>query len=104
MTVGTVAAATMVLLNEASVLYTFYAPLQAHWIFYVGMALVVVGSWIGGIAQIMKYVEWRKANPGQPSPLITFMVVVNLAMWIICSLGVAVEVVFQLITMVIRLG
>lgn len=97
MTAGTVAASIMVLLNEASVLYTFYAPLQAHWIFYVGMALVVVGSWIGGIAQIMKYVEWRKANPGQPSPLITFMVVVNLAMWIICSLGVAVEVVFQLI-------
>ena len=69
--IGTVAASIMVLLNEASVLYTFYAPLQAHWIFYVGLALVVVGSWIGGaIAQIMKYVEWRKANPGQPSPLL----------------------------------
>ncbi|MFB5087359.1 b(o/a)3-type cytochrome-c oxidase subunit 1 [Psychrobacillus sp. PGGUH221] len=97
MTIGTTAASVMVLLNEASVLYTFYAPLQAHWIFYVGMALVVVGSWIGGAGQIMKYIEWRKANPGQPSPLLTFMVVVNLAMWIICSLGVAVEVVFQLI-------
>ena len=36
----------MILLNEASVLYTFYAPLQAHWIFYVGLALVIVGSWI----------------------------------------------------------
>ena len=97
MTIGTTAAATMVLLNKASVLYTFYAPLQAHWIFYVGLALVVVGSWIGTSGQILKYVEWRKANPGQPSPLLTFMVVVNLAMWIICSLGVAVEVVFQLI-------
>lgn len=97
MTAGTVAASIMVLLNEASVLYTFYAPLQAHWIFYVGMALVVVGSWITGIAQIMKYVEWRKANPGQPSPLLSFMVIVNMAMWLICSLGVAVEVVFQLI-------
>ena len=97
MTTGTVAASVMVLLNEASVLYTFYAPLQAHWIFYVGMALVVVGSWIVGIAQIMKYIEWRKANPGQPSPLLSFMVIVNMAMWLICSLGVAVEVVFQLI-------
>ena len=97
MTTGTVAAAVMVLLNEASVLYTFYAPLQAHWIFYVGMALVVVGSWIVGIAQIMKYTEWRKAHPGESSPLLSFMVVVNMAMWIICSLGVAVEVVFQLI-------
>ena len=97
MTIGTTAAAVMVLLNEASVLYTFYAPLQAHWIFYVGLALVVVGSWIGGAGLIMKYKEWRKANPGQPSPLLTFMVIVNLTMWIICSLGVAVEVVFQLI-------
>ncbi|MEK3977701.1 b(o/a)3-type cytochrome-c oxidase subunit 1 [Psychrobacillus sp. FSL K6-2836] len=97
MTTGTVAAATMVLLNEASVLYTFYAPLQAHWIFYVGMALVVVGSWIVGIAQIMKYNEWRKEHPGESSPLLSFMVIVNMAMWIICSLGVAVEVVFQLI-------
>ncbi|WP_391209058.1 b(o/a)3-type cytochrome-c oxidase subunit 1 [Psychrobacillus sp. L4] len=97
MTIGTTAASTMVLLNKASVLYTFYAPLQAHWIFYVGLALVVVGSWIGGASQILKYMEWRKANPGQPSPLLTFMVVVNLTMWIISSLGVAVEVVFQLI-------
>ncbi|MCZ8532358.1 b(o/a)3-type cytochrome-c oxidase subunit 1 [Psychrobacillus psychrodurans] len=97
MTTGTVAAATMVLLNEASVLYTFYAPLQAHWIFYVGMALVVVGSWIVGLAKIMKYREWRKVHPGESSPLLSFMVIVNMAMWIICSLGVAVEVVFQLI-------
>lgn len=97
MTIGTTASSIMILLNKASVLYTFYAPLQAHWIFYVGLALVIVGSWIGGLGLILKYVEWRKANPGQPSPLLTFMVVVNLAMWIICSLGVAVEVLFQLI-------
>ena len=44
MTIGTAAAAVMVLLNEASVLYTFYAPLKAHWIFYLGLTLVVVGS------------------------------------------------------------
>jgi cytochrome c oxidase subunit I len=30
MTIGTVIAGTMILLNEATVLYTFYAPLQAH--------------------------------------------------------------------------
>lgn len=42
MTLGTVMAAVMVLLNEASVLYTFYAPLQAHPIFYGGLTLVIV--------------------------------------------------------------
>src|SRR5699024_5228586 len=45
MTVGTILAATMVLLGKASVLYTFYAPLQAHPIFYIGLALVIIGSW-----------------------------------------------------------
>ena len=29
---------------QASVLYTFYPPLQAHWAFYVGATLLVVGS------------------------------------------------------------
>ena len=35
-----------ILLDEASVLYTFYPPLQAHWLFYIGLTLVVVGSWV----------------------------------------------------------
>ena len=65
MVIGTVAAATMVLLNKATVLYTFYAPLQAHWIFYLGMTLVVVGSWLLCIMQIMKYYQWKRENKGQ---------------------------------------
>ena len=77
MTIGTVAAAVMVLLNKATVLYTFYAPLQAHWIFYFGLTLVVVGSWIGAAGQILRYAQWRKEHKGQTSPLLSFMVVVN---------------------------
>lgn len=46
MLAGTLMSATMILLGRASVLYTFYAPLQAHPVFYMGLALVVVGSWI----------------------------------------------------------
>ena len=52
----------MVLLNEATVLYTFYAPLQAHWIFYLGLTLVVVGSWLLCIMQIMKYYGVEKSE------------------------------------------
>ena len=69
MVVGTAMAATMVLLNKATVLYTFYVPLKAHVIFYVGMALVVVGSWISVSGQILKYAEFKKKNPGKKSPL-----------------------------------
>lgn len=97
MTIGTVMAATMILLNEATVLYTFYAPLQAHAIYYIGLTLVVVGSWFDGAVIIMKYAEWRRANPGQPSPLITFMALVNIIMWTVATIGVAATVLIQLL-------
>ncbi|MGG0716771.1 b(o/a)3-type cytochrome-c oxidase subunit 1 [Robertmurraya massiliosenegalensis] len=97
MTIGTVAAAVMILLNEASVLYTFYAPLQAHFVFYLGLTLVVVGSWAVGTTIILKYAEWRRANPGQPSPLLTFMALVNTMMWTVATIGVAATVLIQLL-------
>jgi len=43
--VGTLATAGTILAGKASVLYTFYPPLKAHPLFYIGLALVVVGSW-----------------------------------------------------------
>ncbi|WP_071395540.1 b(o/a)3-type cytochrome-c oxidase subunit 1 [Bacillus tuaregi] len=97
MTIGTVMTATMILLNEASVLYTFYAPLKAHFLFYLGLTLVVIGSWIDGAAVIMAYAKWRKANPGKPSPLLTFMAVVNTIMWDVATIGVAASMLTQLL-------
>ncbi|WP_456274284.1 b(o/a)3-type cytochrome-c oxidase subunit 1 [Bacillus sp. AK031] len=97
MLLGTAMAAVMILLNEATVLYTFYAPLQAHWIFYLGLTFVVVGSWIGGAAMIAEYMNWRKQHPGQPSPLLTFMAIINTVLWIVATLGVAGTVLFQLL-------
>ncbi|MGF3103393.1 b(o/a)3-type cytochrome-c oxidase subunit 1 [Rossellomorea sp. DUT-2] len=97
MLIGTIMAAVMILLNEATVLYTFYAPLQAHWIFYLGLTFVVVGSWLGGAGMIIKYVGWRKENPGQPSPLLTFMAIINTVLWIVATIGVAGTVLFQLL-------
>jgi cytochrome c oxidase subunit I len=97
MTAGTIMAAIMILLNEASVLYTFYAPLQAHAIYYLGLTFVVVGSWFDGAAIIMKYAEWRRNNPKHPSPLLTFMSLVNTIMWIVATIGVAATVLIQLL-------
>jgi cytochrome c oxidase subunit I len=97
MLLGTAMAAVMILLNEATVLYTFYAPLKAHWIFYLGLTFVVVGSWLGGAGMIMKYVEWRKQHPGESSPLLTFMAIINTVLWIVATLGVAGTVLFQLL-------
>jgi cytochrome c oxidase subunit I len=97
MLIGTIMAAVMILLNEATVLYTFYAPLQAHAIYYIGLTLVIVGSWFDGAIVIISYVRWRKANPGTPSPLLTFMPLVNTIMWSLATIGVAVSVFTELL-------
>lgn len=97
MVTGTIATTIMILTNKATVLYTFYAPLQAHFIFYLGLTFVIVGSWIACGAMIATYIKWRKEHPGKPSPLLCFMSVTNAIMWIVCTLGVAGEVLFQLL-------
>ena len=97
MTIGTALTTFYILTGEASVLYTFYAPLQAHVGFYIGLALVVVGSWISGFAMFAHYAKWKKQNPGQVGPLLSFMSVINMALWLICSLGVAATVLLQFI-------
>ncbi len=97
MTAGTLIATIMILLNKATVLYTFYAPMMADPLFYIALALVVIGSWVSGFGLFIQYVSWRKANPGQRTPLFGFMGVVTMLMWLIATLGVTAEVVFQLI-------
>ena len=97
MTIGTLMSATMIALNEASVLYTFYAPLQAHVIHYIGLALVIVGTWISVAGQMMRYFRWRRENKGQKTPLLSYMTAVNNLMWYVCTIGVASTVLFQFI-------
>ena len=97
MVVGTLMAVVTILMNEASVLYTFYAPLKAHPLFYIGTALVVVGSWLAGFGIFSRYAKWKRENKGMTSPLFVFMAVTTYVMWIIATIPVAVEVVFQLI-------
>ena len=44
--IGAAMAALTILAGDASVLYTFYPPLTASPFFYIGLVLVVAGSWI----------------------------------------------------------
>lgn len=97
MLIGTAMAATMILLNEASVLFTFYVPLKAHPIFYIGLTLVVVGTWIEGGVFVSHYRKWRKVNPRKVSPLLTFMVIINTAMWFVATIGIATTMLVQII-------
>ncbi|MBM7605498.1 cytochrome c oxidase subunit 1 [Metabacillus crassostreae] len=96
-TAGTLLAIVEIIAGRASVLYTFYAPLQASGWYYVGLALFVVGTWIYSFALIGHYVKWRKQNKGQLSPLFAFMTISTLILWIIACLGVVATVLFQFI-------
>lgn len=97
MLVGVVAAGYAILTNQASVLYTFYPPLRAHASFYIGLTLVVVGTWILSAGLFVTYRRWRGQNPGKATPLMAFGVLVTFILWDLATLGVAAEMLFQLI-------
>lgn len=97
MTIGVVMAAVAILSGRASVLYTFYPPLEAWWPFYIGAAMLVVGSLIVGAAVVLHWMSWKRRHPGQITPLLTHMSVATWLMWGLAALGIAVEVVVFLI-------
>lgn len=94
---GTVMAALTLFAGEASIMYTFYPPLQAHPIFYFGATFLVVGSWVWCLQMVMTMHIWKKQNPGDAVPLAMYAMTANAILWFITSLGVAAEVLFQLI-------
>ncbi|WP_188207562.1 b(o/a)3-type cytochrome-c oxidase subunit 1 [Alkalibacillus aidingensis] len=97
MTIGTITAVILILANQATVLYTFYAPLQAHPFFYIALALIIIGTYFASYALIAQYNGWRKENKGSKSPLFAFMTVATLVLWIIATVGVVLAVVLQFI-------
>ncbi|GGF27174.1 cytochrome c oxidase subunit I [Halobacillus andaensis] len=92
MIVGTIMVAVMIVLNEASVLYTFYPPLAAHPLFYVGLVFLVLGIWACCFGVFINHRHWKKINPGQPVPLLAFFAMGVFVLWFFASLGVTIEV------------
>jgi cytochrome c oxidase subunit 1 len=94
---GSLMAAVTIFAGEATVLFTFYPPLTASPYFYIGLVLVVVGSWIWCGLMIVAMLDFKRANPGVPVPLAMFATVANAVMWLWTTVGVAVELLFQVI-------
>lgn len=94
---GTLLATIFILFDKATVLYTFYAPMQASPWFYIALVMVVIGTWLGGAGIIRQYRWWRKEHKGQLSPLFAFMSIITFAMWFIATLGLATSMIFQFI-------
>ena len=97
MITGTLMAAWAILSGKASVLYTFYPPLKGHPLFYIGLTLVVIGSWVAFFSWIPVYIRWRRENPGKKTPMGIVGLFTQFIVWTIASVAVAVELVFMLI-------
>ncbi len=94
---GAVGAAWAILWGKATVLYTFYPPLRAHPAFYIGLTLVVVGSWLWCAMIVVTFLSWRREHPDRPAPLPVFAMLATIAVWVIATIGVAAEMLVQLI-------
>ena len=97
MLVGTVLAAYAILRNQATVLFTFYAPMRASSLFYLGAALLVVSTLLTTLNLVLTRRAWQREHPGERTPLLGFVSVVTYVMWALASLGVVVLVIFLLL-------
>ena len=101
--IGAVMAVTPVTLGRASVLYTFYPPLIGDPFYYIGVVLVVVGSWIWVALMSINLRVWKRANPGKPVPLPMFANVAGSYLWAWTAVGAALELLLQLIPVALGL-
>ncbi len=97
MFVGVLFAAYAMLTGQASVLYTFYPPMRAHPLFYLGLALAVIGSWVAFWNWIPVYLQWRRENPDKKTPLAVLGILSTFIVWQIATIPVAYEVVVMLL-------
>lgn len=90
--VGTVMTTLAILSGTSTVLYTFYPPLKAHPAFYLGATLLVVGSWAWCGVVVASYRGWRRRVPGARVPLAAHGMLATVAIWLLATAGLAVEV------------
>jgi cytochrome c oxidase subunit 1 len=95
--VGTVTAIIPVSLGLASVLYTFYPPLIGNPFYYIGVVLVVGGSWIWVALMAINLSVWKRANRGVPVPLPMYANVASSWLWGWTAVGAALELIFQIL-------
>lgn len=90
--VGALLVTATVLSGEATVLYTFYAPMAASPWFYIGLVFVVLCIWLSAIGVFISAFSWKKKNKGKHLPLFAFFAVGVYTLITFGSLGVTWEV------------
>jgi cytochrome c oxidase subunit I len=95
--VGATLAAVTVATGRASVLYTFYPPLIGNALYYIGVVLVVVASWIWVALLSVNLWKWKQDNPGRNVPFPMFANVAGAYLWAWTAIGAAAEILFQIL-------
>jgi cytochrome c oxidase subunit 1 len=95
--VGALTTVTAIASGAASILYTFYPPLIGSPFFYIGIVLVVVGSWIWVVLMAVNLHAWRKVHSGQPVPLAMYANVTGAFLWAWTAVGAALEILLQIL-------
>jgi cytochrome c oxidase subunit I len=94
---GTVIAMVPVAMGLASVLYTFYPPMVGNAFYYIGLVLVVAGSWIWVALMSINLAAWKRRNHGKPVPLAMFATMAGAYLWGWTAVGAALEIIFQIL-------
>jgi cytochrome c oxidase subunit 1 len=92
LTIGLIFIMTTVINGTASVMYTFYPPMQASPWFYVGLVFLMLGIWIAGAGVFTNVAHWRKNHKGQHVPLLSYFATGVFVLLIFGSIGVTIEV------------
>jgi cytochrome c oxidase subunit 1 len=100
---GTAMASAPIAAGKASVLYTFYPPMIGSVFYYLGVVLVVVGSWVWVALMAINLRAWKKGNPGKSVPLAMFGNVAGAYLWAWTSVGAAVEIIFLILPVALGL-
>jgi len=90
--VGFVIAVVPILLNEATVMYTFYPPMAASPYFYIGLVFIVLGVWMCAFGAFINVAHWRKKNKGQHLPILSFFATGVFVLLFFGSIPVTIEV------------
>ena len=97
MIIGTLMLIWAMVSGNGSVMYTFLPPLKAHPLFYMGVSLLIIGSWTAFFDWIRMFRLWRLENKESKIPLPILGLLVIFTIWFVGSLPVVWELLVMLL-------
>jgi len=96
--IGVLMTTLAILSGTSSVLYTFYPPMRADPLFYLGATILILGTWIFAATIFLAFIKWRMKNK-LSIPIATFGILTTLIIWLEATPGLAIEVIKDLLPM-----